>query len=191
MATHKHFTIYQQLPFDSTSTQLRIDGVYFKKDNLYGNFPLTLIFFYGEGSALTCYCHGMSTVPETDFWNQPERYLVNMKKNIATNEGHYNVRKDKFVMQVFDIDPGALFPIDSREYSGYIKNDSTLVLTGGNCSWCHAPGNSYDKRGNTNYDEIEYKFYKTDYKPDSSVFWFKNKKWYRHGIWNNKSISIE
>jgi len=182
--SHKNFTAYKKSPFDSNSAPLKIDGIYFMKP--YRNVehaPPHFFFLFSDGSLTPALGSGISTIPDNQFWNDPKKFMNHLNTRFG-NDGQYFVRGKEIVMQLFEINPGAFFAINSLELHGTVKNDSSIVLTNGICNWCPNTFLNYKEGGTVDFDSVEYRYYKTKIRPDSSNIWFKKKKWYKMDVWN-------
>lgn len=188
LETHKNFTAYKNIPIDSNSSSIRINGVYFLKNYTNQSYaPTPIIFLYRDGSAYVCRCNGLSSnKSDPDFWNNPEEYMSGLRVNAFSESGHYWVRGEDFYLQTFSVDPGAIFSTNTIEHQGFIKNDSTIVLTKSICSWCYPSNPEFDNNGVADLGQIEYRFYRTTVKADSSKMWFKNRRWYMKYVWNSR-----
>lgn len=185
MVSHRNFNAYMNEPFNFESAKLRLDGIYFVLDfkSKIENAPI-LFYLYSDGSTHSVFGLNVSNVPDDKFWIDPENYLHNLRMNAVGNSpGHFFIRKDRILIQVFDINPGALFPNNSIEFTGRIINDSKFILTKSTCKWCFKSRRNYSKMGFADYN-TEYLFYKTNIKPDSSAIWFKERNWYKEKLWD-------
>jgi hypothetical protein len=187
MISQKHFNAYKKEPFDLNSAQLRIDGIYFMKPcrDYVDHEPPHFFFFFSDGSLAESTGSGISIVPDVHFWDNPDKYLKGLHLKFGY-KGHYFVRGKEIFMQFFDINPGAFFAVNALELRGTIVNDSSIVLTKGYCEWCLGTYLNYNKDGTVEFDQVEYRFYKTNIRPDSLDMWFKKKKWYKRNVWNKK-----
>ncbi|MBX2898031.1 MAG: hypothetical protein KF775_00175 [Cyclobacteriaceae bacterium] len=177
LASHSHFTAYMNKPFNSSKDRIKLNGVYFIADYSlrHGHSPI-LFFLYSDGSVNSSFATNMSAVGERNFWTNEAMYLKNLKMGAIGSEGHFWIKDGYIYFQLFDINPGALFPINSIEFNGRISNDSTFILSNTICTWC-------DWKPISGYS-LEYKFYATEIRPDSSSMWFKKKRWYKDKVWN-------
>lgn len=112
------------------------------------------------------------------------------------NWGHYFIREDSIFIQVFNIHPiSTNVRRDVSGLIGIISNDSTILILRKYYDGCNlktlTPGVQkreclnwgYKEGGFMTFDEpVEYKFFKSPEKPDSSFAWFREKKWYRNEV---------
>jgi len=145
--------------------------------------PPTFFYLFLDGSLIHVIGEGSSLISDGDFWLSPGEYLKKFLSLRMGRPGHYFIRDSTITLQVFEINPGAVFQENTLELRGLIKNDSTIKLTRGICNWCTNSWLRYNKGGQVDFDNLEYKFYKTNVRSDSSI-WFKEKKWYKKKVWN-------
>ncbi|MBI1767428.1 MAG: hypothetical protein HYR67_03525 [Bacteroidetes bacterium] len=147
--------------------------------------PPHFFFLFFDGSIAPGLGSGISVVSDIHFWENPDKYLKRLNLRFDY-KGHYFVRSKEISMQIFEINPGSFYAINTLELRGTVVNDSSIILTKGYCEWCPGTYLNYGKDGTVKFDQLEYKFYKTKVRPDSSDIWFKKKSWYKKGVWNRK-----
>jgi len=185
ISKHGKFSYYKEDPFIKSNYSLRMDGIYAP----YGretNHPAGHMFFYRDG---TCHVPISVTTFDSTFWSHPEKALA-YHKNWNTNLhvakewwGHYKVRNDSIYIQAFNLFYQSSVKRDLVELRGTIRNE-TIVITEARCSWCNSmPLSGYNEQGVKYFiPNLEYRFYPTSFKPDSSLAWFKKKGWYKKGL---------
>lgn len=202
ISRHKDFTYYIQPICNPPCGIIKTDGAYVI-NNLLIKRPTDLMFFYEDG---TCRIETKGLVREfidSIFWIDPaaslKRYSIELNEVFSgyrsENWGHYLMNKDSIFMQVFtryDVQNNVMR--DVVECRGVIKNDSILVIFQEIYKPCGAKfmlpakqkdcdNYGYDPSGSIYYNPpIEYNFYQTPFKPDSSYAWFKHKKWYKKDL---------
>jgi hypothetical protein len=186
ITSHKNFTAYKQKPIDETSAKFKIDGIYFVKPyKFYKHSPPIYFYLFPDGSLIQVHGAGTSHVVESEFWDDPENYLKNLRLKFGTS-GHYFVRDSVITIQFFQKNPQTFISYNSLELVGKIRNDTTISIERGNCKWCANSWLGYNRDGTINFDNMEYGFHKTGVFPDTSIMWFKDKKWYKDEVWNTQ-----
>lgn len=132
----------------NNSSLLKMNGFYACKPNV-KNCNFSIGYFYKDG---TCY--------------------------INDGYGIYQIVKDTIRFQYFIHDNQNFITDFPIEKIGKILNDSTISLYQNYCSDCANMYSNYDKNGISKYKSYEIIFLKSAYKPDSSLAFFKKKKWF-------------
>lgn len=128
------------------------------------------------------------------FWQNPDSILVNTIKSTFKFSpfnkewwGTYSIKNNTIKIEYFSKTNQESI-IHNRyliELSGYLKNDSTIIITNRICDkWYHCYQCKSDLKNNLNSytPPVQYNFYSTDFKPDSTQAWFLKKHWYKKGL---------
>lgn len=182
---HRHFSYYKEPILSNSSKKVRLDGIYVVdcKDTM---THIDLFYFYKNG---------VCNAPAYVIWlrNRFCEYshvMLERYKNLViefpqnSEWGNYVIRHDSIFIQTFHEFNQSTVIRDMVEFRGIISNDSTILITEMECAWCNR-GFMNEKTGPdvTKYDPpIQFNFYPYDFKPDSTVAWFKNKRWYKKGL---------
>lgn len=180
------FKVFKQQPLAIGLRNQPINGVFFLKNPVATRYcdPPFAFFLFADGSFSGFTGIGRSVIAEENFWQKPDLYLQSMKMSTG-GEGHYTVTEDKsIIIETLALNPGNLVtPQRIIRFEGQLLNDSTISIHKGFCSWC--AGYTYPENGVLMFDNFQYKFYKTQVRPDSASdwFWFKRKRWYKKSVW--------
>ena len=183
---HGNFSYYKEKPILTEAVPLRTNGV-FVIAKLEGQWVTDHFFFFKDGACLAPLWQ--RSLNDT-FWSNPEPSLTYYKNRLKDffprGWGSFKIRKDSIYIQAFYNFSQSTIKRDVVEIRGVIKNDTTILITQSRCTWCRpvAPNPpKYNENGIQYFDKpIEYRFYPTDFKPDSSLAWFRKKKWYQEDL---------
>jgi hypothetical protein len=187
VSNHQNFNVYKAEPFRS-GDQFPLNGFYFLKDfspTKYWDRPHG-IYFFADGSLCAYTTNEISTIPESEFWSYPEEYLrtLDFVRN-AGEPGHFTVKNDTLIIEFITWRGG--FPQQgSNRFEGIMGNDSTFILNRQICRWCPIRIDGFRDNGVRSMRDIQYRFYPTDIRPDSSRLWIKKTRWYRKRVWNRR-----
>ncbi|HEY0740460.1 MAG TPA: hypothetical protein VGD40_03325 [Chryseosolibacter sp.] len=183
VSNHQNFSVYKTKPFRSEN-KFSINGVYFLEKfstTKYYDRPHA-IFFYADGSISAYNTNQVSKIPESEFWTKPEEYLRSIDFARSPGEpGHFTVKNDTLVIE-FITYRGGIPQRGSNRFEGILTEDSSIVLTQQICRWCHIRVEDFPDNGIKSLDNIRYRFYKTDIRPDSNKFWIKQARWYKRSV---------
>lgn len=185
--SRKGFVIYQEKAHKNGTSKVSLNGIFFFR-SVTENAPLASFYLYQDGSIFLDINTWMINNESSRFWLNPEEYLERVKKGpLEDNVGHYQIINDRIHIQFFHRNDSYWVKRNTIDIYGLIRTDSTILLYQENCNWCGDFFLKYENRSQIIYDPpIEYHFYQTKSKPDSTVMWFKKKKWYQRKVWNQK-----
>lgn len=190
VSRHTNFSYYKDTPITKNSHLVNLNGIYFIEKSAKG-YPGGYIFLYRDGTVY--WPNYNANKMDTLFWSNPEEYFKQLKNHCIKFPdkewwGHYKIRHDSIFIQYFYWFDQSTVIRDIIELYGAIDNNSTISILEGKCSWCHSMSPTwYDISGVKYYTPpVQYRFYPTSFKPDSSLAWFKKKKWYKEEIWQMK-----
>jgi len=162
----KDFNTYR-LPVvqDEKEIPIKIDGVYAPKKEK--GIPF---FFFENGSI-------QWGAWVNNFWQNPIKGMEDIRfyEVYSSKEdwGHYTIQFDTILIQVFNRNNQEIFKRWVFEFRGVIQNDTSFLLL----SWY-----SYWGKDQLLDEPVQYSFYKTKIKPDSSKAWFNKKKWFKKNL---------
>ncbi len=135
------------------------------------------------GGALCFFDNGLakyissSVSANNSFWINPEVEIKNLLENDQYFKkelwGHFQIIDDTIIIQNFGISNDQLCRRSVYEKKGVIVNDSTIIILSNYSFWFD---NDLIKEPDT------YRLFKTDQKPDSTLAWFRKKRWYHKNI---------
>lgn len=182
---HRHFHLYETAPDHHAGNGSPTQGIYaltdFETRRYYGE-PHS-VFLYEDGTAVLVNTISISSIPESEFWSNPEEYLKNVNYRVAHAEGIFLIEDGKIAIEVIGY-KGGVPQLSTLRYEGLVK-DSTIQLTRQICHWCPDKEDDYPKNGVRAID-LTYRFYQTDVKPDSSDIWLKKTRWYQKGRYKSE-----
>lgn len=190
---HKQFYIHKTpVNIERQKQELKTNGVYLISENNNNRLPL-FIFLYTNGQALI----SNYTYIENNkiLWSEESSLFQELKNNYNENSivrdkwGAYRLINDSLIIQYF-YNNGAhqtgLMNRNTIDLYGRVGNKNNLIISEEKCTWWNKLYNSkkYDVNDSILTYKIpaSYKFYPTDFKPDSSKAWFLNKRWYKKGL---------
>ena len=186
ISKHKRFNYFKEVPFSKNKFRIRYDGIYFIKSSN-ESYPTGYICFYLDGSTYVP-PHGVENMANL-FWSNPKDYAESLEKywNKFPNKewwGSYKIINDSIYIQYFYKFNQTTVKRDLVELRGVITNDYTIMLVEKQCGWCQSMSPTiYNENAVKKFTPpVEYKFYPTDFKPDSSQAWFLKKRWYKKGL---------
>ena len=190
VSVYTDFTLFKVKPFITADVNLKLNGIYYARYPNMERDYLNLMYLYSDGSIF--YTYGTT---EKKFWEDPDHYIQWFQNKLDTMSsyknhyfmeqwGHFIVRNDSIYIQRFIFNDQYWMKRNSEDFIGIITSDSTIVIHTQKCSWCSSQYPSkWKNRTEIKYeDPIEYGFYQTSFKPDSTMAWFKNKEWYQEGL---------
>lgn len=158
---------------------IHTNGFYFSDVKSDKNAP-EYMFFYKDGTIII----GSWVILDKDeFKKYPEKYLATNFKNLEWNQctGQFLIENDTIIIEVYQRTYQGFYKYQLEKYKAVINNDTTLNFFENECQWCHGFYGNYEKSKNGKYFlKTQYKYYPSDFKPDSSLIWFKNEKWYKN-----------
>lgn len=177
--THKRkaFSFYKHRPTIEGSATLKTDGIYCMHLTDSTSTFLYIFYIYKDGSFFTVNSGGRDIPTKREDVLSYINIISEREKRSQKSDidfwGHYIIRHDTFFAQHFypdyDVIPPTYF---LASFQAIIKNDSTLFVY-------HDWSEDYKHKGEEIYKRpIRYDFYPTNFKPDSSKAWYRNKKWY-------------
>lgn len=169
------FTNYRT-PVSNDKSPLKVDGVYVEITNV---LPKRVDFrdayyIYSNGKCLPYSFN-------KNFWNNPKKELLEESKYLKNLEyintfGEYKITNDTINFQVFGSNNNEIFSKWIIEEKAIITSDTTFTIV----SWYSYLGDDFLK------EERKFQLFRTKIKPDSSNFFYKNKKWYLKKVHNSR-----
>ena len=162
----RDFKIYK-LPIliKNNNIPIKVNGVYIPEKG-YGH-PF---FFFKDGSIVW---KGWAS----DFRQNRIRDMKDTQfhKIYSSKEywGHYSISYDTIFIQAFNRNSEYLYKRWIFEFIAVIQNDTSFLLL-----------SEFSYQGKYQFIDqpIQYHFYHTDIKPDSTKAWFNNKKWFKENL---------
>ncbi|HEX5003162.1 MAG TPA: hypothetical protein VFW78_11760 [Bacteroidia bacterium] len=163
---------------------LNLNGIYFIEDSK-KEFPTGFMFLYKDGSIYISNIGGSEI--DSLFWSNPLKYLTfleskwpSMTKTTRNFWGYYKIRNDSIYIQHFRLNDQYWMKRNTIELLGIIKDENTILISKEICKWCHVVSSKYDESGINDYTPpTEYKYFPSEFKPDSTEAWFKSQSWYK------------
>ncbi len=196
---HKYFYIYKTpLTIKQQKQDIKTNGIYLISESNNDHSPI-FMFLYNNGQVLI----SNSTHIESSelVWSEESSVFQELKedynkKSIARDKwGIYRLINDSLIIQYFynnGTHQTGLMNRNTIDLYGRIGSANNLIISEEKCTWWNKLYNS--SRYNVN-DSILiyktpafYKFYPTDFKPDSSQAWFLKKRWYKKGLHESRKI---
>jgi hypothetical protein len=160
------YTFKEPLLIYDTAFPIRINGVYLPKNELNG-YPF---FFFKDGS-ITWYTWGIDF--RQNCYDALEKSPF-LESSISKEYwGHYTIKNDTIVIQVFNRVGDFIYKRWIFEFTGLIQNDSSFILVS---------EYSYFTKDQFIEKPIPYYYCPTKIKPDSTKAWFNDKQWFRENL---------
>jgi hypothetical protein len=172
---YRHFTTFRTSP-GIKSSKLRTDGVYYGEE-INSAFRYHLFVLYQDGT----YLNLVSTNTDNIGKKIEEKFAQFREGSFAKNIppiyfwGRFAIHNDTIVIQDFKKAWESLYRDRIRERAGIIKNDSTIVIKSYRY-YIKKRMDSFEKPERIENLNLVYKFYKTDYKPDSTNLFNSNNR---------------
>lgn len=168
----KYFNVYKAPVINnSEKILLRTNGIYIS-ENGGASF-----FLYNNGK-VKIFSPFFDTL-RTDLWKTPNKIISEMQNDWEYKQkerwGDYSIKGNEIVIQRFNRNNEELCKRSVFEEKGRILNDSTIEIYSEYSYW-------WKDKLPTLYTPCILNFYKTDTKPDSTIAWFVNKKWYKNEL---------
>ncbi len=161
------FRLYKDKPLLKESTKLKMKGCYLLSNpNLFSPYISRCIFLYTDG---TIYASLFLDISQDTCYS-----IIKHKIQFAGYRyegwGCYRIKNDSIYVQDLSMNGGEFAEVVN--FKGLITSDSTFLLVDKSTVY----GSTTGKSSST---PMMYSFQSLKHKPDSSIAWYKHKKWYK------------
>lgn len=162
-----HFSIYKEPKIDAENEiSLQTHGMYISKNG-------KAAFFLYRNGKIKIHLPNFSSISR-EFWESPKEVINSMENSLYFNEkewwGDFAIKNDTIIVQNFNKHNQYICKRWVFEERGRIINDTTIEIY---------LDYSYFTNDTLSKTPCVLNFYPTTIKPDSTLAWFNNKKWYK------------
>ena len=168
----KYFTAHKEAIMSSNQKLLlRTDGIYISKNGR------AALFLFNNGK-VKIYRYFFDTL-RMELWVPPKKIIAEMQNDWEYKQkerwGDFFIKGNEIIIQRFNRNNEEICKRSVFEEKGRILNDSTIEIYSEYSYW-------WKDKHPVLYAPCVLNFYKTDAKPDSTIAWFINKKWYKNEL---------
>jgi hypothetical protein len=156
-------------------------GLYYSLQNNPSYAPskkyLEIVFFYDDGT-MVVYNVQKDSLDEKA---QINSFLQNLDRYKYTGRwGYYKLKADSIEATVFIHDESRMRTRIPEHWEMTVKNSGTILLSRKECKDCRKHYIEYQGTSELQFNPmLEYNFFSSSIKADSSQAWFRNKDWYK------------
>ncbi len=165
------FNNYKKPIIVNTTQKINTNGVFVYSDSLKGLKNRRKSYTINKNGT-----YGIIYFNES-FWDHPEKSITEKIDHYQNfkfrNLGHYHISNDTIIFQYFGQNNNEFYSRWVIEDKGKIIDENTIQIFS---------SYSYLRKDTLLQKSYTIKFYKTNFKLDSTNAWYKNKKWYKNSL---------